>query len=191
MEEIWKDIEGYEGFYQVSNLGRVRSLERTIKRKSTYGGLYHIKGQILKLKQDKGYLRIGLRKNNILKYYSIHRLVAEAFIPNPNKLPCINHKDENKQNNYVNNLEWCTYQYNNNYGTRLDRVSQNNYFSKTILQYSKENTFIKEWKNTRIAIIGNNFFGKEVNNFYTVKRAIQSCCTGKKQTAYGFKWKYK
>ena len=121
----------------------------------------------------------------------VHRLVAQTYIENKKCCPVINHKDENKQNNYVNNLEWCTYQYNNNYGTRPDRVSQNNYFSKTILQYSKENTFIKEWKNTRMAIIGNNFFGKEINNLYTIKRAIQNCCTGERQTAYGFKWKYK
>lgn len=182
MEEIWKDIRGYEGTYQISNCGRVKSLCRRRRKED----------KILKaLLNSRDYLQVNLYKNGKMFRYLIHRLVAEAFIPNPNKLPCINHKDENKQNNYVNNLEWCTYQYNNNYGTRPDRVSQNNYFSKTILQYSKENVFIKEWKNTRMAIIGNNFFGKEINNLYTIKRAIQNCCTGERQTAYGFKWKYK
>lgn len=182
MEEIWKDIKNYEGVYQVSNYGRIKSLCRR-RRKND---------KILKVLRDsRNYLQINLHKNGEMFKYSIHRLVAEAFIPNPNNYPCVNHKDENKQNNHINNLEWCTYEYNNNYGTRLDKLSQNNYLAKIILQYSKENVFIKEWKNTRIAIIGNNFFGKEPNKLYTIKRAIQNCCNGERQTAYGFKWKYK
>ena len=83
MEEIWRDITGYEGLYQISNFGNVRSLERTIEHTSTYGGTYHIKGKKLNPKLDKGYLRIGLRKNGIKKYYAIHRLVAKEFLNNP------------------------------------------------------------------------------------------------------------
>lgn len=182
MEEIWKDIKGFEGCYQISNYGRVKSLCRR-RRKND---------KILKaLLSSRDYLQINLHKNGEMFKYLIHRLVAEAFIPNPNNYPVVNHKDENKQNNCITNLEWCNTEYNNNYGTRIDKVSQNNSFAKIILQYSKENNFIKEWGNTRIAIIGNNFFGKDFNKFYTIKRAIQNCCIGERESAYGFKWKYK
>lgn len=117
MEEIWKDIEGYEGLYQVSNLGRVKSLN--YKRSGKEGILTPtpIYG---------GYMHINLYKNGKPKPYLIHRLVAQSFIPNPNNLPEVNHKDENKENNSVDNLEWCTSKYNANHGTRNKRVSENN-----------------------------------------------------------------
>lgn len=99
MVEVWKDIEGYEGLYQVSNMGRVKSL---------------IKGIILKQWTDKdGYRQVGLLK----KTFKVHRLVAKAFIENPDDLPLVNHKDENKANNNITNLEWCTNEYNLSYGT--------------------------------------------------------------------------
>lgn len=121
MEEIWKDIEGYEGWYQVSNLGRVRSVERYVNYKKT--GLSFRKSRILKLKSDYyGYRSVNLSVNCKVKTYKVHRLVAQAFIPNPNNLPCINHKDENKSNNFVSNLEWCSIAYNNTYGTRIERT---------------------------------------------------------------------
>ena len=114
MKEIWKDIEGYEGLYQVSNLGRVKSFPRI--------GTHARKIKIIKIMEDRiGYKFIHLSKNNKQKRKSIHRLVAETFIPNPNNYPCINHIDECKENNKVNNLEWCTYSYNNNYGTKISR----------------------------------------------------------------------
>ena len=112
-QEIWKDIKGYEGAYQVSNLGRVRSLTRKVK---TFNGVRTSKGQLLKpLKTNTGYYRVDLKQNQKDKYMSIHRLVAEAFIPNPNNYPIINHKDNNPQNNCVENLEWCTQSYNVKY----------------------------------------------------------------------------
>lgn len=99
--EIWKDIDGYDGFYQVSNLGNVRSSK-------TKQNIYYSD-------TNKGYFRVNLYKNKKRKSYSIHRLVAEYFLDNPNNYPCVNHKDCNKKNNRVDNLEWCTYKYNNNY----------------------------------------------------------------------------
>ena len=101
MEEIWKDIVGYEGLYQVSNFGRVKNVNKNIIKKPT--------------ELSKGYLRIGLNKHGKAKKIYSHRLVAQAFIPNPNNLPCVNHKDCNPKNNCVDNLEWCTHKENNSY----------------------------------------------------------------------------
>jgi hypothetical protein len=115
MEEIWKDIEGYEGKYQVSNLGRVKSL------KDRWGS----REKILKLLKHNGthkYSVVQLCDCGVTKKYLLHRLVAETFIPNPNGLPIINHKDENPENNTVDNLEWCDYSYNINYGTAIQKM---------------------------------------------------------------------
>ena len=110
MKEIWKDIKGYEGLYQVSNLGRV-------KRITT--------GRVLKpLKHANGYLMVKLSKNSIVYTKTVHRLVAEAFIPNPEHKSEINHIDENKTNNNVSNLEWMTRTENINHGTRTERMSK-------------------------------------------------------------------
>lgn len=107
MEE-WKEVPGYEGLYEVSNTGNVKSL---IKNKI-------IKGFINRC----GYRLVGLSKNKILKRFQVHRLVAQVFIPNPDNLPMVNHKDEDKSNNSVDNLEWCDAKYNIHYGTRSDKV---------------------------------------------------------------------
>lgn len=124
--EVWKDIQGYEGLYQVSNLGRVRSLERITKRFNGFKICEYKDGnKILKLsKNNKGYLTIGLCKDGKEKKCKVHRLVAQAFIPNLYGLPQINHKDENKENNIVSNLEWCNNKYNSSYGTRGKRISE-------------------------------------------------------------------
>ena len=113
MEE-WRDIEGYEGLYQISNLGRVKSFPRP----TTPGGI------LKTIKRKDGYCSIKLSKNGKVKKVLVHRLVAKAFIPNTNNLPIINHKDENPLNNNVDNLEWCDYKYNNNYGTLSKRKSE-------------------------------------------------------------------
>ena len=118
MEE-WRDIKGYEGLYQVSSLGRVKSLVR--KTNNQYGK----KERLMTQKLDKdGYKRVGLNKNGKQIYYGVHRLVAQAFISNPNNYPQINHKDEDKSNNKVDNLEWCDGKYNQNYGTINKRRTQ-------------------------------------------------------------------
>nr|DAG56935.1 MAG TPA: homing endonuclease [Caudoviricetes sp.] len=114
MQEIWKDIEDYEGLYQVSNKGRVKSIERY-----SYKGnrsIQKLKERILKVGIRKdNYLTVVLRKNGKSTSYLVHRLVAQNFIPNPHGYNVVNHKDENKQNNDIRNLEWCSSLYNNTY----------------------------------------------------------------------------
>ena len=134
MEE-WKDIAGYEGLYQVSNLGRVKSLRNNKMRKE----------KIFKVKKNTtGYLYLSLYKNNVGKNYLLHRLVAKAFLKNPKNYPCINHKDENKENNNINNLEWCTYLYNSRYGTRTERIVKSRLISIYCLETDKCYNSIKQ-----------------------------------------------
>ena len=158
--EIWKDIAGYEGLYQVSNLGRVRSVERVVLMKDgKYRKTYpFIRKQRVK---NNGYYQVNLSKYGSIRWFSVHRLVAQAFIPNPNNYTHINHKDENKDNNIVENLEWCTHHYNCMYGTGRERqkisrmnnpndrvvrmlVGEKN--SKPVFQYSTDFEFIASYK---------------------------------------------
>ena len=117
--EVWKDVVGFEGFYQISDKGNIYSVERRDSRGNKCGGralrpVYNI----------DGYLQVNLYRNGVPKRKFIHRLVAEAFIPNTNGFPQVNHRDEVKDNNNVENLEWCTSKYNNNHGTRIERLSK-------------------------------------------------------------------
>lgn len=122
MTEEWRDIKGYEGIYQVSNLGNIKALKR--KRKN---GLVYKEHLMKSYDARGGYKRIMLCDDSMNKNrFMVHRLVAMAFIENPNNLPQINHKDENPKNNNVENLEWCTCKYNQNYGGRIERVSGEN-----------------------------------------------------------------
>lgn len=128
-EMIWKQINGYEGLYEISNNGKVKSLSRYAKCVShnkpiTRLTSEHLLTPTISLRGKQGYPCVTLSKNGVYKRFLIHRLVAQAFIPNPNNLPCVNHKDENPLNNNVENLEWCTYAYNNCYGTRNKRISE-------------------------------------------------------------------
>lgn len=122
--EIWKDIKDYEGLYQVSNLGRVKSKRKILKA------------------INSEYLKVGLSKNGVQKTLTIHRLVAQAFIDNPNDYNFVNHKDENKHNNNLNNLEWCNNLYNVNYGKRNEKISKSQSKYK-IIQKDKNNNIIK------------------------------------------------
>ena len=171
--EIWKPVVGYEGFYEVSNLGNVRSLDKM----SADGR--RIKGKILThYLTEKGYLRCFIYDKQI----KIHRLVAQAFLPNPNNYPEVNHKDENKQNNMVwvnedgsidydkSNLEWCNHSQN----IRHSR-------GKTIIQYDSKGKFLREWKN--LATIEEQLKYNKSN--------ICNVCKGIRKTAHGFIWKYK
>ncbi len=138
------------------------------------------KKKILKQsKDDRGYLMISLHKNNKHRTVKVHKLVANAFIPNPLNLPQVNHKDEEKLNNSIDNLEWCTNKYNCNYGTHNKRVSEK--LSKTVYQYSLENTLIKVWNSTIQCSRENSKFNH---------RHISECCLGKRKTHKGYKWSY-
>lgn len=174
MEEIWKDVIGYEGFYQVSNLGRVRSLDRiSFGRKQ--------KGGILKpTKKRDGYMYVTLCNENGHKKHLVHRLVAQSFISNPNNLPFINHKDEKPVNNCVTNLEWCDCKYNVNYGTCKERIALSR--SKPISQYELNGKFIRNWDSCMQV-------EKEIGYDQT---SISKCCLQKEHcyTAYGFQWRF-
>lgn len=173
-KEIWADIKGYEGLYQVSTYGRVRSLnyKRTGKIK------------IMKCCFCNGYFNIGLTKNKKTKTFLIHRLVAEAFISNQDNLPEINHIDENRSNNHVENLEYCDHNYNINYGTRTKKMVETRIKgekSETIVQLNRHGNLIREWSS---AMEIERELGFKHTNIYT-------CCLGKRKSANGFVWKYK
>lgn len=177
-KEIWKDIKDYEGLYQVSNLGRVRSVDRTYIQKAKNGSIlsHTYKGQILKPNNVKGYLQVVLQKHKNIKWEKVHRLVAQTFISNPKNKREVNHKDGNKQNNCVNNLEWVTISENQLHSYY---VLKNNI--KSVIQYDLKGNFIKEWDAIMTA-------SKTLNIFHS---NISSCCNNKRKTAGGYIWKYK
>ena len=143
MEE-WKSISGYEGLYEVSSYGRVKRLKISYIRKN--GIMVHKPELILKPNYfSGGYFRVGMYKNKTFKYYLIHRLVAQAFLPNPDNLPEVNHKDEDKSNNRVDNLEWCDHKYNMNYGTLQQRRIQTNINNGKYTVYSRTKEYTKEY----------------------------------------------
>lgn len=180
-EEIWKDMPGYEGLYQVSNLGRVKSLDRTIIIKNKFSKYKrHYEEKIMKLRTNKnGYVYVTLHNSEgEIKTIQVHRLVASVFISNALNLTEINHKDENKQNNCVNNLEWCSSLYNKKYGTRNIRAGMAH--RKKVIQYTKENMFVKEYAS-----------GLEAEKITKIDNAsISRCCYNKQETAGGYKWRF-
>lgn len=177
IKEIWKDIEGYEGLYQVSNLGRIKSLSRKIKRNDMNA---ITKEKIMKqAKDDRGYLMANLYKNGRNHSIKVHRLVAKLFIPNPLNLPQVNHIDEVKTNNSVSNLEWCTNKYNINYGKHNLNIAKS--LSKRVYQYTKNNVLVKAWNSTIQCSRENSEFNH---------RHISECCLGKRKTHKKYKWSY-
>lgn len=178
MEE-WRDVINYEGLYQVSNLGRVRSLDRVIER-TINGTTFQqmVRGRMLKCTNGtNGYIFADLCKSGKIYRTGVHRMVASAFIPNPNDLPCINHKDRNKKNNKVENLEWCDYEYNNNYGGAKPQWGHNR---KQVEQLTMEGEHVAYFSSTAEAgrVLNLNPIG------------IQHVCKGRKPSMYGFKWRY-
>lgn len=171
-KEIWKPVVGYEGLYEVSNLGRIKSLLRNNLR-------------ILKGSFDKdGYLSVILCKNRSHKRVKVHRVVADAFIPNPNGYPMINHKDEVKSNNNLDNLEWCTAKYNSNYGTHKEQIRNYAMYHgkklRKVKQYDLDGNFIQEFISSRMA---ERFTGIKHQNI------IEVCRKGQ-HTAGGYRWTY-
>lgn len=185
MEEVWKDIAGYEGKYQVSNLGRVRSLPHDVQQVN-HGTLciQHRRGMVLKQRQARnGYMLITLQGDKNKNFtYTVHRLVAEAFIPNPESLPTVNHKDEDKLNNHVENLEWMTYDDNNHYGTRQQRAYNNGGGRRKISvgQYEKSGRLVATYES----------FAEAGRQTGVSKTAIADCVNGRKKSAGGYRWRY-
>ena len=182
MREEYRDIKGWEGYYQVSNLGNVKSIER----KAWNGRGYRvIKERIMKTYDNGyGYLFVYLTKDGEQEKCYIHRLVAEAFLENPDNLPDVNHKDENKENNCVENLEYCTKAYNNNYGTRNKRIAEamTNHpkLSKAIIGISKISGLITEFSSAHEA---SRQLGIDQSH-------ITDCLKGRQKSAGGFYWMY-
>lgn len=161
--EVWKDIEGYEGLYQVSNKGRVKSFKQALSYGSDYSG------KVLKLNtNDRGYVLVTLSKNMKRRTFRVHRLVAQAFIPNPKNFPVVNHIDENKLNNNVDNLEWCTQEYNIYYSQGVP-VKGTNLETGEIIYFP--------------SVFDTSRHGFSRGNVY-------QCCVGERKTHKGFVWEY-
>lgn len=183
MEEIWKDIDGFENAYQVSNYGRIKSIGRYVNHIS---GKRFVKERILKPRVGtSGYYQYPLNLSGRAKTILIHREVAKAFLPNPNNLPQVNHKDENKLNNYFENLEWCDGMYNENYGTKkkreIETQQKTHPHNKAVVQMTKDGkvmaSFISiRWASRELGIPHPN---------------ISECVNGKRKTAGGYVWRFK
>lgn len=178
MDEIWKDIKGYEGLYQVSNLGNVKSLARVVPHKIT--GSRTIPEKILKPNSDDvGYLYVSLSKDGKKKNPKIHRLVAEAFIPNPKNLPQVNHIDENKLNNRVTNLEWST---------SLDNLNYSNVIEKG--NFARRRKVIQESFDGEIIAVYTSMTEAAKAVGASNHSLISMCCSGKRKSAYNYLWEY-
>ena len=174
MREKSLDFLGYPN-YTITDDGKVFSLN------------YNHTGKKFELKQNEntqGYKHVCLSKNGKLKTIPVHRIVALSYLPNPDNLPEVNHKDENKQNNNVENLEWCDSKYNNNYGTRTKRSSETQLNrkdqSKQVKQSTKDGRFITDYPSIAEAERQTGFD----------QTAISKCCKGKLKSAYGYIWRY-
>ena len=165
-KEIWKDIKGYEGAYQISNWGRVKSLSQ--------------KQELIRkphLNKKKGYVGINLFKDGKRVFHLIHRLVAKQFIPNPNNYPEVNHIDEIKHNNFDWNLEWCSCEYNVNYGEGIAKRAELRKIE--ISQFDLDGRFIRNY---------NGGVDAEVDGYS--RKAISKCLTGVNKTHKGYIWRY-
>lgn len=183
MIELWKPIKDYETLYLISNFGRVKSLDKIVPCRNGYRT---VKEKILvpsrsgNIRSDGSYyLKVMLTKNNKSTNKYIHRLVAETFLENPNNYLEINHIDENKQNNKYDNLEWCNRKQNNNHSQITQKLNDNKKLK--VIQLSLNDEIIKIWDGVREASRG---LGMKTH------KHIISCCNGKANTCYGYKWEY-
>ena len=182
MREIWKDVVGFEGMYQVSESGKIYSTPRTDRMGRPQGGTI-----VTPKTNNRGYWQIRLNKDGITHYRLLHRVVAEAFIPNNRNFPQVNHIDENKSNNHFENLEWCTNLYNRHHGTGIKRMAKNHDYKKLARINGKR---VQQCK----------IDGSVVAIFYSVLEAqrqtgvheanIRRCCYKQGRTAGGYKWEY-
>ena len=189
-QEEWKPIMGYEGLYEISSLGRVRSLPR----QGTKGGI------IRPSLSSSGYLQTHLTKNGKEKTFQVHRLVAIHFIENENNLPEVNHKDEDKTNNCVWNLEFCTRKYNENYGTKRERCVKNHNYKESSIKSALHHDYKEVGRKLSKPIIQKDMEGNEIRRWPSnqeIRRtlnyacgSISMACNGKKPSAYGYIWEF-
>lgn len=178
-KEQWKPVVGYEGLYAVSSLGRVKSLDRIVPCKN--GTTMTKRGRIIKPHTiGFGYQRLQLCRNNKGVKFLVHRLVAEAFLPNPNGFPIINHIDKNTSNNSVENIEWCTYKYNTTYDNASEKRAEKT--RKAVRQYTLDGEFIAEYKSVTEASKATNI----------AMLSICACCKKRKQYSHtkDYIWRY-
>lgn len=185
-EEIWKDIKGFEGIYQVSNLGRVRSLDRIVKIKSRWGCMTErfYKGRVLSPGTDtKGYKFVNLKKDGQNSECRIHRLVALAFVPGNFEGAVVNHKDENRENNIPDNLEWITFADNLNYGTARQRSTDGHGNSRPVEEIDKQGNVTNIYPSIEECARQTGYSPRHINR----------CCNEypKRVTATGHRYRFK
>jgi len=177
LTEKWEDIKGYEGLYQISNTGRVKSQ-------------YTPGGRMIKQKLNKGYSYINLFKDGRSKTFQVHRLVAITFIENPDNKPEVNHLDEDKLNNCASNLGWSTSKENANWGTRNARISEYVKAHPPVSAIKKRRQILQICKETEKVIATYDSITTVVKKFGFHQGNISSCCAGKRNEANGYKWQY-
>src|SRR5699024_7078742 len=186
VKERWIDVKDYEGLYQVSNLGRVKGTERVVKNGKNS---VMIKPEVIlkPINNGNGYHYVNLLKDGVQRKTFIHRIVALSFLPNNKDYPVVNHKDENKLNNNVENLEWCTQSYNSNYrgaskrrALATDYTALGNRRKKELMQYDLDGNFIRRWDSATDCAKATGYHNS----------GIYACCNGKLDKYKGYKWKY-
>ena len=197
-EEVWEDIKGYEGYYQVSNHGRIKSVDRAVQTKD--GRTLRYESQIRSLHQaGAGYIYVTLKKDGKQKTKTVHRMVAEAFVPNPKSLPVVHHIDENKVNNHVGNLEWLTQGDNVKRSGSLEKAWQVETRARSGFALNRKRKSGKDRKphKNRIPVIGKNVDTGEVIKFPSLSEArrngfynVHAVITGKRTHNKRFKWEY-
>lgn len=177
MAEIWRNIRGYDGLYMVSNCGRVKTLHATDSYPHNKDGILQNNAS------SNGYSMVALCKKGIIKRFLVHRLVAEAFIPNPNRLPVVNHKDENKSNNNASNLEWVSQKQNLLHSNVLKKMKTASVKKqqKPVLMYDRKGKFICEYESITMA-------AKAIGSY---QQSVSLCCYGQLKFTKGYSFKFK